>query len=127
MALAIEQAELALDAGEMPVGAVLVRHGEVVASARNRVEQSGDPTAHAELLVIRDAAQRLGRFALSECTLYATVCPCDMCRGGIAAARIPRVVYGAPPAPPPKPPRTVGGILKDRCANLMQITFENKR
>ena len=95
MRQALEEAQKAFDEGEIPVGAVIARKGEVIARAHNLREQTGDPTAHAEMLVIRQAAQRLGGRRLNECTLYVTLEPCPMCAGAIVNARIPRVVYGA--------------------------------
>ena len=94
MLLALEEARLASLEGEVPVGAVLVKHGEVVARAHNRVEQSGDATAHAELLCLREAMERLGP-RLSGCTLYVTLEPCAMCAGACVNAKLTRLVYGA--------------------------------
>jgi len=82
-------------APDVPIGAVVVRGGEIVAEASNRVERDADPCAHAELLAIRAAAERLGRSRLDDCTLYVTVEPCTMCAGAIVLARIGRVVFGA--------------------------------
>jgi len=96
MALALAEAERAGERGEVPVGAVLVdAAGTVLASAGNRTEERADPTAHAEMLVLRDAAAQGGRPRLDECDLYVTLEPCAMCAGAIIQARIPRVVYGA--------------------------------
>lgn len=94
MRLALEEARLAFDEGEVPVGAVLVKHGEVVTRAHNRVEQAGDATAHAELLCLRDAMERLGP-RLTDCTLYVTLEPCAMCAGACVNAKLSRLVYGA--------------------------------
>ncbi len=94
MRLALEEARLAFDEGEVPVGAVLVRNGEVVARAHNRVEQTGDATAHAELLCLREAMERLGP-RLTDCTLYVTLEPCAMCAGACVNAKLSRLVYGA--------------------------------
>jgi tRNA(adenine34) deaminase len=95
MALALEEARAAGAAGEAPVGAVVVCDGAVVARARNARESAADPTAHAELIAIRQAAERLGRWRLSDCTLYVTLEPCPMCAGALVNARIDRLVYGA--------------------------------
>lgn len=95
MALALEQARLAAAEGEVPIGAVLVCDGAVVAHARNARERLADPTAHAELIAVREAAQRLGRWRLTGCTLYVTLEPCPMCAGALVNARIDRLVYGA--------------------------------
>ena len=96
MRLALEQAELAAAQGEVPVGAVAVLGGEVIASAYNRKETDGDPTAHAELLALRGAAKRLNNWRLIDVTLYSTLEPCPMCAGAMIQARLSRLVYGAP-------------------------------
>lgn len=95
MALALEEARQAAGKGEVPVGAVLVVGGEVVASRGNERERRHDPTAHAEMLVLRDGAAILGGWRLPEATLYVTIEPCPMCAGAIVLARIKRLVYGA--------------------------------
>jgi tRNA(adenine34) deaminase len=95
MSLALDQARLAACAGEVPIGAVLVCDGAVVAHGRNVREAAADPTAHAEMIAIRDAAVALGRWRLSGCTLYVTLEPCPMCAGALVNARIDRLVYGA--------------------------------
>ena len=92
--LALEEARLAFDEGEVPVGAVLVRNGKVIARAHNRVEQTGDATAHAELLCLREAMERLGP-RLTDCTLYVTLEPCAMCAGACVNAKLSQLVYGA--------------------------------
>lgn len=141
MALALKEAELAAKAGEVPVGAVLVRNGEVIAAAHNRVEEWGDPTAHAEMLAIREGAKKLGSRELSACTLYVTLEPCAMCAGAIVSARLKKVVFGA------FEPRTgccgsvfdlldraflhtvpaVGGVMEAECAALPSRFFAEKR
>lgn len=95
MALALEQARLAAQQGEVPVGAVLVVGGEVLASRGNERERRHDPTAHAEMLALRDGAAIMGGWRLREATLYVTLEPCAMCAGAIVLARIARLVYGA--------------------------------
>ena len=95
MRAALGEAAQALALGEVPVGAVVVRDGEIVASAHNERETGGDPTAHAEVLAFRRAARALGRRRLSDCTLYVTLEPCPMCAGAIAMARLGEVVFGA--------------------------------
>ncbi|QQN74691.1 nucleoside deaminase [Croceicoccus sp. YJ47] len=95
MAAALEQARIAADAGEVPVGAVVVRHGAIVAVAHNEPRGHHDPTAHAEMLAIRRAAHMLGTSRLMDCDLYVTLEPCAMCAGAITHARIARLYYGA--------------------------------
>jgi tRNA(adenine34) deaminase len=95
MRLALQQAQAAAEADEAPVGAVIVCDGAVIAAARNEREALRDPTAHAELIAITQAAAALGNWRLENCTLYVTLEPCPMCAGAIVLARIPRVVYGA--------------------------------
>jgi len=96
MRLALREAAQAAAAGEVPIGAVIVRDGEVVGRGRNRREELADPTAHAEVLAIRDAARHIGDWRLEGTTLYVTVEPCPMCAGAIVLARVPEVVYGVP-------------------------------
>ncbi len=95
MQLALEQARLAAEAGDVPVGAVIERGGEVLARAGNERERRGDPTAHAEILAIQGAAQQLGGWRLAGCSIYVTIEPCPMCAGAIYQARIQRLVFGA--------------------------------
>ncbi|NTU71210.1 MAG: nucleoside deaminase [Coriobacteriia bacterium] len=96
MALALAQARAAGEIGEVPIGAVVVCDGAVVASGMNRREVDHDPAGHAEFLAIRDAASKLGRWRLSDCTVYVTLEPCPMCAGLMHQARIARCVYAAP-------------------------------
>jgi tRNA(adenine34) deaminase len=95
MGLAMAEARRALDHDDVPVGAVVVRNGEVIASRHNERELTGDPTAHAEVLAIRDAAQVVGSWHLTDCTLVVTLEPCIMCAGAALNARMQRIVYGA--------------------------------
>ena len=95
MDLALKAAETAGEAGEVPIGCVVVRHGEVIASAGNRTLTDKDPTAHAEVLAIRQAADKLGSERLVDCDLYVTLEPCTMCAGAISFARVRRLYYGA--------------------------------
>ena len=141
MALAIEQAKLAASLGEVPVGAVLVHQGEVIAAGYNRREIDKDPLAHAELLCIRQASQALGGWRIPDATLYVTLEPCPMCAGGILNARIDRVVYGAkdPKAgsldsvtqlyqlPYNWKPQVTGGVLEEDCAELLRQFFAQLR
>ena len=96
MALAVEEARAAVEHADVPIGAVIVRGGEVIAKARNRREVDSDPTGHAEVLALRAAGKRLGRWRLDDCALYVTLEPCVMCAGAIVLARVPLVVFGAP-------------------------------
>ncbi|ADU50196.1 tRNA-adenosine deaminase [Thermaerobacter marianensis DSM 12885] len=96
MAEALAEARRALALGEVPVGAVAVHDGRIIARGHNLRERLGDPTAHAEILVLREAAARLGGWRLEGVTLYVTLEPCPMCAGAIVLARVPRLVYGAP-------------------------------
>ena len=141
MALAIEQAKLAASLGEVPVGAVLVHQGEVIAAGYNRREIDKDPLAHAELLCIKQASQALGGWRTPDATLYVTLEPCPMCAGGILNARIDRVVYGAkdPKAgsldsvtqlyqlPYNWKPQVTGGVLEEDCAELLRQFFAQLR
>ncbi|MHB0867542.1 MAG: tRNA adenosine(34) deaminase TadA [Thermoleophilia bacterium] len=95
MRIALNEARLAAESGEVPVGAVITRGGEVIAVAGNEREEQKDPTAHAEMIAIRLAAAKLGAWRLDGCTLYVTLEPCPMCAGAIYQARIERLVYGA--------------------------------
>ncbi len=95
METALAEARLALDHDDVPVGAVVVRNGEIIARRHNERELTGDPTAHAEVLALRDAAAVVGSWRLDECTLVVTLEPCVMCAGALLNARIGRLVYGA--------------------------------
>jgi tRNA(adenine34) deaminase len=95
MELALTEARASAEAGEVPIGAVLAQNGVVLASSGNRTIRDNDPTAHAEIMVIRQAARIVGNYRLTDSTLYVTLEPCAMCAGAIIQARIPRLVYGA--------------------------------
>ncbi|MBL4599952.1 MAG: nucleoside deaminase [Rhizobiaceae bacterium] len=95
MEKALEQARLAADRGEVPVGAVVVKNGKIIAAAGNRTIEDKDPTGHAEILALRSAAQILGNERLLQCDLYVTLEPCTMCAGAISFARIRRLYFGA--------------------------------
>ena len=92
---ALGEARMALTHGDVPVGAVVVHEGKIIASRHNEREKCGDPTAHAEVLALRDAAAQLGRWRLDDCTLYVTLEPCVMCAGALLNARVGRLVFGA--------------------------------
>lgn len=142
MALALDAARRAGVAGEVPVGAVVAIGSEVVAVAANRREELRDPTAHAEILALREAAARLGGWRLSESTLYVSLEPCPMCAGAVVAARLRRVVFGAAD---PKAgscgslynlcadPRlnhelpVTAGVLAGECSGLLSSWFEKRR
>jgi tRNA(adenine34) deaminase len=142
MQLALEQARLAERAGEVPIGAVLVANGQVLAAAGNRTITDCDPTAHAEIVVLRAAARLRGNYRLTDATLYVTLEPCAMCAGAIVQARLARVVYGADD-PKGGAVRTVfkilndrrlnheleitGGVLAEESARLLQTFFQARR
>ena len=142
MQQALQQARDAAVAGEVPVGAVLVHDNKVIARSGNRTIRDGDPTAHAELIVLREAARVLGNYRLAGTTLYVTIEPCSMCAGAIIQARVPRLVYGCDD---PKGgavrscfevlshPRlnhqvqVTSGILAADCASVIQSFFAERR
>lgn len=95
MQAALDEARAAAASGEVPIGAVLVHDGKILARAGNRTIRDCDPTAHAEIVVLREAARMLGNYRLADTTLYVTIEPCSMCAGAMIQARVPRLVYGA--------------------------------
>jgi tRNA(adenine34) deaminase len=142
MRLALREAERALEHDDVPIGAVIVHDGEVVAAARNERELRSDPTAHAEMLALREASRRLESWRLLDTTLYVTLEPCAMCAGAIVLARVPRLVYAAED---PKAgaagsvlnvlaeprlnhrPAVAGGLLAQEAAELLRAFFASKR
>ena len=94
MEQALEEARVCAAAGEVPIGALLVREGQIIARSGNRTIRDCDPTAHAEIVVLREGSRKLGNYRLAGTTLYVTVEPCSMCAGGMIQARVPRLVYG---------------------------------
>lgn len=112
MRLALELAARAGEAGEVPVGAVVVRQGEVIGRGVNAREATGDPTAHAEVLAVREAARVTGTWRLVDSVLYVTLEPCPMCAGALVAARLGRLVFGAP-----DPKAGACGSLYNLCAD----------
>ena len=142
MRLALAEAEKALLAGEVPVGAVVVRGGEVIASAHNGPVGLKDPSAHAEILALRRAAEAVGNYRLAETTLYVTIEPCLMCSGALIHARVSRLVFGAQD---PKGGAVVslyavlgdgrlnhrvevtGGVLGEACGEILSRFFREKR
>ncbi|MBR3745214.1 MAG: nucleoside deaminase [Bacteroidales bacterium] len=137
MQMALEQARAAGERNEIPIGAVVVCKGRVIARAHNLTETLNDPTAHAEMQAITAATEYLGGKYLTDCTLYVTVEPCPMCAAALAWAQIPRVVYGADDprrgyslfSPSLLHPRTkvTKGVLADECSTLMKDFFKARR
>ena len=141
MRAALSEAEDAAREGEIPVGCVIVRDDQIIARGHNLREQTGDPTAHAEIVAIRRAARETNDWRLEGCTLYVTLEPCPMCAGAILNARIPTVVYGAREAKSGScgsvidlffenygfQPRVYGGVMKDECAALLRDFFFRMR
>lgn len=142
MRIALVQANLALGKQEVPVGAVVVYKGEVIAARHNERETLKDPTAHAEVLALRDAAAVLGNWHLEDCTLVVTLEPCIMCAGALINARIGTLVFGAADlkggatsslynvCSDPRlnhNPVVVHGVLQDECSMLLRKFFEQKR
>jgi tRNA(adenine34) deaminase len=142
MRLALREAERALGHDDVPIGCVIAHQGEVIAAARNEREMRGDPTAHAEILALREAARHLDAWRLLDTVLYVTLEPCPMCAGAIVLARVPRVVYAAPD---PKAgaagsvldvlgeprlnhqPDVAGGLLAEEGADLLRAFFASRR
>ncbi len=142
MRLALRQAQMAFDQGEVPIGAVIVHNGQVIAVAHNEREQKNDPTAHAEILVIQRAAKVLESWRLTDATLYVTLEPCPMCAGAIMQSRINQLVYGAMDL---KGGATgsvmnvldytlwnhrvdvVAGVLEEECSDILKLFFKRLR
>jgi tRNA(adenine34) deaminase len=142
MRLALREAERALEHDDVPIGAVIVHEGEVLAAAPNERELRGDPTAHAEMLVIRAGAEKLGGWRLLDTVLYVTLEPCAMCAGAIVLGRVPRVVFGTTD---PKAgavgsvfdvldeprlnhrPEVAGGLLAEESGDLLRAFFAARR
>lgn len=142
MHVALDEARAAVAHGDVPVGAVVVRDGEIIARRHNERELTGDPTAHAEVLALRDASSVLGRWRLDDCTLVVTLEPCLMCAGALLSARVGRLVYGAAdlkagataslynvttdPRLNHNPP-VFHGVLSAECAQVLTDFFASKR
>lgn len=142
MRMALDEARASAEAGEVPIGAVIVKGDEVLARSGNRTIRDNDPTAHAEIVVLREAARGLGNYRLAETTLYVTVEPCAMCAGAIVQARVPRVAYGTDD-PKGGAYRTcfeiltsaklnhrvdvTAGVLGEEAAGLLQVFFAARR
>ncbi len=137
MQKALREAEVARERGEVPVGAVVICGGEVIARCHNLTETLCDVTAHAEMQAITAAAEHMGGKYLNDCTLYVTVEPCAMCAGALGWSQVKRIVYGASDekrgyrlyAPNALHPKTTvtGGVLEEECRKLMQQFFKAKR
>ena len=142
MEAALRAAQRALDSGEVPVGAIIVHNGQVIAEGWNRNLTGNDPTAHAEIVVLREAGTIVGNHRLKDCELFATIEPCAMCAGALVHARIKRLVYGAddPKAGAVHSVMQVlnhpqlnhhmeikGGVLAGRCAEMLQNFFRERR
>ena len=142
MRLALREAERALEHDDVPIGAVLIHGGEVIGAGHNERELREDPTAHAEMIAIREGARALGSWRLLDTVLYITLEPCAMCAGAIVLGRIPRVLYGAvyPKAgaagsvldilAEPRlnhRPDVAGGLLEEECAELLRAFFRSRR
>ena len=130
MRMAIRQAILAENAGDVPVGAVIVHSGAIIGRAHNQVELLKDPTAHAEMIAITQAAAALGDWRLLDTALYVTKEPCAMCSGAIALARIPRVVFGVRDPDQGghlKAREIASGVLEEECRALLQTFFQSLR
>lgn len=142
MDMALEYAREAYEAGEVPVGCVVVnRDGEVIGRGRNRREETHDASSHAELEAIREACAHISDWRLSDCTMFVTLEPCPMCAGGIINSRIPTVVYGAKDENTGScgsvinlfeeryghKPAVYGGVKADECAELLRSFFEKRR
>ncbi len=141
MEAALLKAKEAAKIGEVPIGAVVVKNGEIISAAHNLTESTKDPTAHAEVLALRAAANALGDFRLSGCELYVTLEPCPMCAGAALNARVSEVVFGAFDPQKgaldsalnmysfnlPNKPTVYGGIMEKECLELLQSFFKERR
>jgi len=142
MRTALSEARKAAEAGEVPIGAVIVHDGAIIAQGQNSVVRTSDPTAHAEIVAMRHGAAILGNYRLNGCTLYVTLEPCAMCAGAVIHARIDRLVYGTPD---PKAGacgsvlsvlnhpqlnhqmQVTQGVLSEQCGDLLRVFFRNRR
>ena len=142
MEAALRAAQRALDAGEVPVGAIVVHNGQIIAEGWNRNLTGKDPTAHAEIIALREAGAIVGNHRLGDCELFATIEPCAMCAGALVHARIKRLVYGAEDPKAGAVHSVVqvlnhpqlnhrmevkGGVLAGRCAEMLQSFFRERR
>ena len=141
MSIALDEAKKAYDEGEVPVGAIIVKNGEIISVAHNNREATNDATGHAETLAIRKACEIIGSWRLEDCELYVTLEPCPMCMGAIINSRIKRVVFGAKDAkagacgsvidltayPFNHKPAIEYGVMQDECASILSDFFYKKR
>lgn len=138
MKMALKQAQIAFELGEIPVGAVVVHNDTIISKAYNQTQLLKDPTAHAEMLCITSACHQLGSKYLTDCSLYVTLEPCPMCAGAIKWAQLKSIVWGASDSKSgylavslpnifTKKTNLISGILEPECASLMKAFFENKR
>jgi len=142
MRLALDEARVGAKSDDVPIGAVVVANGRVLASAHNQREATGDPTAHAEVLALRAAAEKLGTWRLEDCSLYVTLEPCTMCAGALVLARVERLVFGAWNAEMGAvgtlwdvvrdrrlnhQPEVLAGVLADECSASLREFFAAKR
>jgi len=142
MSSALAEARKAAEAGEVPIGAVVVHNGAIIAHGQNSVIRTSDPTAHAEIVALRHTAAILGNYRLNGCSLYVTLEPCAMCAGAIIHARLDRLVYGTPDSkagacgsvlsvlnhPHLNHQMQVGqGILAEECGDLLRVFFRDRR
>lgn len=137
MGIALNEALRAEEEGEIPVGALIVCNGKIIAKAHNETEKLNDVTAHAEMLAITSAALSLGSKYLTGCTLYVTLEPCTMCAGALSWSQIGRIVYGASDpkrgysrlSPSPLHPKTTitRGVMEEKCAEIIRKFFQKKR
>ena len=142
MRAALAEAKVAAEEGEVPVGAVVVAGGEIIARGHNRSETDNDPSAHAEIVALREAAQKAGNYRLTDGTLYVTLEPCAMCMGALVQARIERLVFGAYDPKAGAAGSAIdlsdsrsfnhrfeinGGVLAGECAEVLKSFFESKR
>jgi len=142
MRLALHEAQKSIEAHEVPVGAIIVMNGEVISKSHNKSISQNDPTSHAEINVLRNAANKVGNYRLTGATLYVTLEPCAMCYGAIVHSRIPRLVFGAYD---PKTgvcgssiklheqacfnhlPEILGGVLEEDCSLILKDFFKERR
>jgi tRNA(adenine34) deaminase len=142
MRLALREATRAVEHDDVPIGAIVVREGEVIGAGHNEREVRADPTAHAEMIALREAARALGSWRVLDTAMYITLEPCAMCAGAIVLARVPRVVFGTPDSKAGAAgsilnvlgeprlnhrPQVQSGLLADECAEILQTFFATRR